>query len=65
MLFANRNGFLRDSKRIEPIPPITRNDIVSELGLTRRASRLEKKFMKPHESHRIKRKSSPGDSGDS
>ena len=41
---ANRYEFLRDSSRIEPIPPNIRNDIVSEWGLTRRASRLEKKF---------------------
>ena len=42
--FANRNEFLRDSSRIKPIPPNIRNDIVSESGLTRRASRLEKLF---------------------
>ena len=34
-------------------PPSTRNNIVSESGLTRRTSRLEKKIMKPHESPRI------------
>ena len=44
MLFANRNEFLRDSSRIEPIPPNIRNEIVSESGLTRRTSRLEKKI---------------------
>ena len=49
MLFSNRNEFLRDSSRIEPIPPNIRNDIVSESGMTRSSSRLEKK-MKPHES---------------
>ena len=43
MLFANRNEFLRDSSRIEPIPPNIRNEIVSESGLTRSTSRLEKK----------------------
>ena len=42
--FANRNEFLRDSSRIEPILPNIRNDIVSESGLTRRASQLEKFF---------------------
>ena len=41
MLFANRNEFLRDSSRIEPIPPNIRNDIVSESGLTRRTSRSD------------------------
>ena len=44
MLFANRNEFLRDSSRIEPIPPNIRNEIVSETGLTRSTSRLEKKI---------------------
>ena len=39
--FANRNELLRDSSRIEPIPPNIRNDIVSESGLTRRTLRLE------------------------
>ena len=29
MLFSNRNEFLRDSSRIEPIPPNIRNDILS------------------------------------
>ena len=38
MLFANRNEFLRDSSRIEPITPNIRNEIVSESGLTRRTS---------------------------
>ena len=44
MLFSNRNEFLRDSSRIEPIPPNIRNDIVSESGMTRSSSRLEKKI---------------------
>ena len=43
MLFSNRNEFLRDSSRIEPIAPNIRNDIVSESGMTRSSSRLEKK----------------------
>ena len=43
MLFSNRNEFLRDSSRIEPIPPNIRNDIVSESGMIRSSSRLEKK----------------------
>ena len=43
MLFSNRNEFLRDSSRIEPIAPNIRNDIVSEWGMTRGSSRLEKK----------------------
>ena len=43
MLFSNRNEFLRDSSRIEPIAPSIRNDIVSESGMTRSSSRLEKK----------------------
>ena len=56
MLFSNRNEFLRDSSRIEPITPIIRNDIVSESGMTRSSSRLEKKIiMKPHESPRIRK----------
>ena len=63
--YANRNEFLRDSSRMEPIPPNIRNDFVSESGLTRRASRLEKFLMKPHESPRINKKSIRGDSGDS
>ena len=51
MLFSNLNEFLRDSSRIEPIAPNIRNDIVSESGMTRSSSRLEKKkLMKPHES---------------
>ena len=62
MLFANRNEFLRDSSRIEPIPPNIRSEIVSESGLTRRASRLEKKKLTPHESPRINKKSIRGDS---
>ena len=61
MLFSNRNEFLRDSSRIEPIAPNIRNDIVSESGMTRSSSRLEK----PHESPRIRKKSICGDSGDS
>ena len=67
MLFSNRNEFLRDSSRIEPIPPNIRNDIVSESGTTRSSSRLEKKkLMKPHESPPNKKKKSiRGDSGDS
>ena len=44
--FANCSEFLRDSSRIEPIPPNIRNnivmnirnDIVNESGLTRTAS---------------------------
>ena len=44
MLFSNRNEFLRDSSRIEPIAPNIRNDIVSESGMTRSSSRLEKKI---------------------
>ena len=43
MLFSNPNEFLRDSSRIEPISPNIRNDIVSESGMTRSSSRLEKK----------------------
>ena len=41
--FANRNEFLRDSNRIEPNPPNIRDEIVSESGLNRRTSWLEKK----------------------
>ena len=63
-LFSNRIEFLPDSSRIEPITPNIRNDIVSESGMTRSSSRLEKKIMKPHESPRI-RKKNRGDSGDS
>ena len=65
MLFSNRYKFLRDSSRIEPIPPNIRNDIVSESGLTRSSSRLAKKI---NETSRIplnKKKSIRGDSGDS
>ena len=62
MLFSNRNEFLRDSSRIEPIAPNIRNDIVSESEMTRSSSRLEKKLMKPHESPRIRKKSIRGDS---
>ena len=65
MLFSNRNEFLRDSSRIEPISPNIRNDILSESGMPRSSSRLEKKLMKPHESPRIRKKSIRGDSGDS
>ena len=43
MLFSNRNEFLRDSSRIEPIPPNIRNDIVSESGMTRSHTIGEKK----------------------
>ena len=61
MLFSNLNEFLRDSSRIEPIPPNIRNDIVSESGMTRSSSRLENFFlMKPHESPRIRKKSIRG-----
>ena len=56
MLFSNRNEFLRDSSRIEPIPPNIRNDIVSESEMTRSSSQLEKKkLMKPHENPRIRK----------
>ena len=49
--FAIRNEFLCDSSRIEPILPNIRDEILSESGLTRTPSRLEKCFlMKPHES---------------
>ena len=66
MLFSNRNEFLRDSSRIEPIPPNIRNDILSESGMARSSSRLEKKkLMKPHESPPIRKKSIRCDSGDS
>ena len=66
MLFSNRNEFLRDSSGIEPIAPNIRNEIVSESGITRSSSRLErKKLIKPHESPRISKKSIRGDSGDS
>ena len=44
MLFSNRNEFLRDSSRIEPILPNIRIDIVSESGMTRSSSQLEKKI---------------------
>ena len=56
---------MRDSSRIEPIPPNIRIDIVSESGMTRSASRLEKKN---NETSRIppnKKKIIRGDSGDS
>ena len=43
MLFSNRNEFMCDSSRIEPIAPNIRNDIVSESGMTPSSSRLEKK----------------------
>ena len=65
MLFSNRNEFLRESSRIKPIPPNIRNDIMSESGMTRSSSRLEKKIMKLHESPRIRKKSIHGDWGDS
>ena len=66
MLFFNRNEFLCDSSRIVLITPNMRNDIVSESGMTRSSSRLEKKkLMKSHESTRISKKSIRGDSGDS
>ena len=51
MLFSNRYEFLRDSSRNEPILPNIRNDIVSESGMTRSSSRLEKK--KNNETSRI------------
>ena len=61
---------MRDSSRIEPIPPNIRNDIVSESGMTRTKARLEKKkIMKPYESPPpppdSKKKSIRGDLGDS
>ena len=62
MLFSNRNEFLSDSSQIEPIPPNIRNDIISESGMTRSSSRLEKKLMKPNEFPRIRKKSIRGDS---
>ena len=66
MLFSNRNEFLRDSSRIESIPPNILNDIVSESGMTRSLITIgEKKIMKPHESPRIRKKLIRGDSGDS
>ena len=63
--FANRNDFLRDSSRIEPIHPNIRNDIVSESGLTRRNITTGEFF---NETSRIppnKKKSIRGDSSDS
>ena len=51
MLFSNRNEFLRDSSRIEPIAPNIRNDIVSESGMTRSSSRLEKKNIETSRIH--------------
>ena len=65
ILFSNRNEFLRDSSRIEPIAPNIRNDIVSESGMTRSSSRLEKKIIESHESPRMRKRSIRGDSGDS
>ena len=66
MLFSNRNEFLRDSSRIEPIAPNICNDIVCESGMTRSSSRLEKKI---NETLQIppnkKKKTIRGDSGDS
>ena len=44
MLFSNRNEFMRDSSRIEPILPDTRKGIVSESGMTRSSSRSGKKI---------------------
>ena len=41
--FAIRNEILRDSSRTELIPPNIRDEILSESGLTRTPSRLEKK----------------------
>ena len=64
--FAIRHEFLCDSSRTEPILPNIRDEILSESGLTRTPSRLEKFFlMKPHESPRINKKSIRGNSGDS
>ena len=66
MLFSNRNEFLRDSSRIEPISPNIRNDIVSESRKTRSSSRLEKKNDETSRiPPRIRKKSIRGDSGDS
>ena len=65
MLFSNRNEFLRDSSRIEPIPPNIRNDIVSESAMTRSSSQLEKKNNETSRIPRIRKKSIRGDSGDS
>ena len=50
MLFSNRNEFLRDSSRIEPITPNIRNDNVSESVMTRSSSPLE---LKNNETSRI------------
>ena len=41
--FAIRNEFFRDSSQIETISPNIRDEILSESGLTRTPSRLEKK----------------------
>ena len=65
MLFSIRNEFLRDSSRIEPIPPNIRYDIVSESGMTRSSSQLEKKFKETSRIPPNKKKSIRGDSGDS
>ena len=63
MLFSNHNEFLRDSSRIEPIPPNIHNDIVSESEMTRSSSRLEKKKLQIPP--KIRKKSIRGNSGDS
>ena len=72
MLFSNRNEFLPDSSRIEPIPPNIRNNIVTTSYLNRdlliEHHDWRKKIMKPHESPPplpMKRKSIRNDSGDS
>ena len=66
MLFSNRDEFLRDSSRIEPIPSNIRNDIVSESGMTRSSSLLVKKINETSRIPRIrKKKSIHGDLGDS
>ena len=63
--FANRNEILRDSSRIELVPPNIRNDIVSESGLTCRTSQLEKKKYETSRFPPNRKKSIRGDSGDS
>ena len=65
MIFSNRNEFLRVSSLIEPILPSIRNDIVSESGMTRSLSRLEKKINETSRIPQNKKKSIRGDSGDS
>ena len=65
MLSSNRNEFLRDSSRIQPILPDIRKGIVSESGMTRSSSRSGEKI---NETSRIppnKKKSICGDSGNS